>query len=1175
MLTAFTEIRRIPHSIKTAVIVIFILLLFIWLLLPFIPVNEAFPFASVGVRWAVTGLVALAILVWLSIAFVQRHKGQVFSVIGEGFKRFFKKIGAFFVRSWETLRERYYDLHDHFRKKQKYRHLKRLPWYLVIGQQPEKQTALIQAMGLDSNLPSSLTQEIERYKTRFPQISWHFAREAVLLTFSQELFHNPEEWADFLRLLRRERRKLPFNGILLSVEIAELLKETSENAKDFWETFQLPLQGIQQEFKASLPLYLLVNQGGALAGFQSFFESFQPEELSQVWGLAFPFGKSVGEEERRSAFFNEAYEAMLSRLRQRLIRLFKTTIPLSKAAAIYAFPQQLALLKKPIERFLSKGSSLMPRRKSFQWRGVYFINLREKDTQPFDFLRELVHNTFNLTLSEGLQGTTVHTEEAFTRHVLLEAILPEAVLLGKSERYYRWKQIFYRTLSGLCVVSALWIAWLFYAEAKLNDENLPHLQQNLQLYQSESSSLASRGYTLPSVLPNFSALENARLLYASPQYPTFPLLMASWKMREALNQLENQAFQTLFWPRIANGLEQKLQEKIEDQNLLYAYFKGYLVFSPVDAVHPEVLRVPLAYLWRQTYATDPAIEQTLRTLLDQGLHYPIKKFSLNQPLVARLRTQLKQMSPTERAYGLLFLQADLSSSQDIDFNQALAPYFGQVFSAYPPSLKISAFYTQKGFKHIFLNQYEAIAQEVAEDNQTVGISQTNLSSEVEQLKTALEQAYYTHYTQAWTQALEAVHIRDFTTLDEAIAGLNALTLHESPIPNLLELVSENTAKVRHGQVKVAQDFKPGNQYVHHLPWWSPWKKTEKVLLQLRDYLQKLQLDPHPDQASFNAAVAIVQGKEANPMAQLIELADQSPEPVQRWLKELSDRLWQVILNGAYREMNQAWQSQILSVYDPWIRGRYPFSAQSELDVKVEAFNNVFSAGGLLEQYFNQYLKPFINTDQSPWVYYQTKGLSSRLPDRIIPLFQTAKKIQLSFFAEQSKNAQLSLTFQPLALDSRASSVQLLLGSQTLFYSHGPQANTQISWPFPANVETVRVVLTTFENGQFSRQATGPWALFRLLETGTLKRNGAQDGSYFLTFHFRDYSVSYQIIGPSNPALFTLDSLKNYELPAVIAPIHGAMTTPVVESKTSPPVPKKVSRHEHHLRHSTLARPHSS
>ena len=92
----------------------------------------------------------------------------------------------------------------------------------------------------------------------------------------------------------------------------------------------------------------------------------------------------------------------------------------------------------------------------------------------------------------------------------------------------------------------------------------------------------------------------------------------------------------------------------------------------------------------------------------------------------------------------------------------------------------------------------------------------------------------------------------------------------------------------------------------------------------------------------------------------------------------------------------------------------------------------------------------------------------------------------------------------------------------------------VTWPLPFNSEDSRIVLTTFDSNQYAHSASGPWSLFRMFHYGVFAP-GNDDGTYQFNINFRGHAASFEVTGPSDINVFTLQQLTGFALPEVIAP----------------------------------------
>ena len=77
---------------------------------------------------------------------------------------------------------------------------------------------------------------------------------------------------------------------------------------------------------------------------------------------------------------------------------------------------------------------------------------------------------------------------------------------------------------------------------------------------------------------------------------------------------------------------------------------------------------------------------------------------------------------------------------------------------------------------------------------------------------------------------------------------------------------------------------------------------------------------------------------------------------------------------------------------------------------------------------------------------------------------------------------------PRFLDPYFTRFDLTLGTQTLSYAHGPAMPISFAWPDSAAAQSGRISYEPVtSDGRGGQSVSGPWALFRLLDMGTLRQ----------------------------------------------------------------------------------------
>jgi type VI secretion system protein ImpL len=110
-------------------------------------------------------------------------------------------------------------------------------------------------------------------------------------------------------------------------------------------------------------------------------------------------------------------------------------------------------------------------------------------------------------------------------------------------------------------------------------------------------------------------------------------------------------------------------------------------------------------------------------------------------------------------------------------------------------------------------------------------------------------------------------------------------------------------------------------------------------------------------------------------------------------------------------------------------------------------------------------------------------------------------------------------------------VTLSIGGTNITYTNGSQAqSTQITWPGANGISNARLAFDPAPaSGAGDLQASGPWALFRLFDQGSLEQAGSSD-RYRVTFHIGDHQAMFVIRAGSVLNPFATGVLKDFRCP---------------------------------------------
>jgi type VI secretion system protein ImpL len=358
----------------------------------------------------------------------------------------------------------------------------------------------------------------------------------------------------------------------------DLMLLSNQKRQEFVQDISRTIREVHENFKSYVPVYLIFTKCDQVEGFMEFFNDMSKEELLQVWGISLPLNECNNLHAVQS-LFNREYTHLVNQLRKRVLWAFDTERNSRGRELIHSFPQQMQLLKQPIETFILELFSATRYQKALQLRGLYFTSSKQEG-QSYDFLLAALSKKFQL-VPPTLHRPQRMGECYFARHLFAEVIYPESNALGESERSKRRSTFFYRSALMLMPALVLGLSMAMYSGYQENLSTLNLVDSHLANYQQAYANLNQSDVSLESILPLLNEINAARELYRHSPW-AMDTLFATHTIASSLNDALMRNLHSLYLPRVASQIEAALNQNINDQNLLYATLKGYLAFSASD-----------------------------------------------------------------------------------------------------------------------------------------------------------------------------------------------------------------------------------------------------------------------------------------------------------------------------------------------------------------------------------------------------------------------------------------------------------------------------------------------------------------------------------------------------------------------------------------------------------------
>jgi hypothetical protein len=306
-----------------------------------------------------------------------------------------------------------------------------LPWFVLVGENGNGKSQSIISSQIE--LPT-LLHEKNQGMGPTTALDWWFTNYSVILDTAGGIVFAPSDspvtpqWMEFVALLKKHRRKCPLNGLILTISLESLLRDSPVEVDAKAGVIARHFDMLQVELGARLPVFILVTKCDLLAGFSSFFSDIKDEKSqNQMLGWSNP---APLEAPFRPELVGEHFHNLVQRLRRRRLGSLLDPVPSQDGArridevdTMFSLPENLQKILPNLNRYVE--NIFVAGQWSFRphfLRGIYLTSADGAETS-------------NKTSSGSVSSR-------FLRDVFLDKIFREDALVtsagtGKLERYHR------------------------------------------------------------------------------------------------------------------------------------------------------------------------------------------------------------------------------------------------------------------------------------------------------------------------------------------------------------------------------------------------------------------------------------------------------------------------------------------------------------------------------------------------------------------------------------------------------------------------------------------------------------------------------------------------------------------------------------------------------------------
>jgi len=1149
---------------------------------PLISIGGWTPLASTSVRWI---SIACILFIWQAARFYKfiKSKNEEHGFLDNLFIKKTDPNDDISKNERETLELKFKDAFASLKKSskifsQKF-NLYEIPWYIIIGPPGSGKTTALVNSGLKFPLSKEFGDGAIQGIGGTRNCDWWFTDQGIIIDtagrYTTQDSHKEVDksaWQDFLKLLKKFRKRRPINGVFVTISLQELLLQTPDQRALHVAAISNRLQELKDVFKTEFPVYVLVTKSDLIAGFEEYFDNFGKTERDQVWGMTFPYSQDQGQEMPINGFSGE-FDALLQTLNERLIPRLHQERDQQRAQKIGAFPKQVQSIKPVLEKFLQEIFENSRYSNQLMLRGCYFCSGTQEGT-PIDRLMNKLSGPAAIPVSRS-KGKSF-----FIKNLFENIVFKESNLVGSDLKLEKKLKLF----NGLGVACILLISVVCLGAWGISYQNNSDLIDNTAAKISElDQQITALSATDLSVFEILPILNAARALPAG--YNEL-LTDSSEMMGMGLNQTEKigdsslstyrETLKKILLPRLIVQTENQIADSQSSDNYTYAALRNYLMLGSEEHYNAEEISTFYHISWLQTIAAELTSEQyeqlsshlkvlfktrpvPLPVVLDTQL---IKQTQINladTPLESTIYSRLTQTEFPDLPPFTIYDKAGKQAADTVFIRKS-----GKSLSE-----GIEAFFSKNARNILFKEKLEVLSDEVLKETWVYGDNyQERRSIDKDELIKAVKNLYEKDYIDRYSHYLNDIDIAPFASYDSATEVLNILSGKNAPSPLqlLLEAIKAETNfdLARHSiempqgsKLQEAQDrlkrmmgnstetisktissssdqitahFKPLHQLVSAKAEGEP-IPLEGVLGQLTELYKFISKVAAGSRDGSLEPSMLTVGEEK--LLSTRQLAKAQPRLfVSPYLDEVVNRTSSLTFSGVMIHINQLWSQESYEFCVNAVNDNYPFTKRSSSEISLNDFADVFGYGGVLDSFFSKNLKQYINTSKSPWKVHQANSQQISISNDALTAFEKAHAIRKAFFKPGSKQVATSFKMSPEELDDGLRGFYLDVDGQSTLYEFGPIMSESFVWPGPNPGSGSHFTLRQVTGNDIVLSASGDWAWFRLLDKVRVKRSSGSS-KFNIRFKASGYSAFYNLTagGTYNP--YRLGSKLRFKCPTAL------------------------------------------
>lgn len=907
---------------------------------------------------------------------------------------------------------------------------------------------------------------------------------SVILELSEAWLNQSTNLLQYtLKQLNRCHRTVKITGIILCLDIhdlfiAEPLQYQVHNQlqAQFIERF-----GVSLGYKVDMAI--IFTKIDVIAGFCDFFQQDHPTELAKPFGFALADINAAG---KLTAIYKSQFDHFIETLGQQILNKIHPARSSLKRTLIREFPLQLASLRSAIQSLVQQISPQL-----FRITALYFTSA-EQGGVSLDRLNKKIQHEYALTVQDQFPQSTNY--QAYFIDGALNAFHDQVKRQAPVTQSWHKNAMF--AVAGVVGLSLILIVNHYIKSATRLDD----ASKELILYDTLAAQKDKQTTAL------------YHLAVASKHLDTIAsgILSSSFinQLKTKLQLSTEQHINTIFIPSLIADLEKALANNQLSVNERYQALKVYLMLGSFEHFSKAEVTQWFKQQWQKN-TSQTELDNRL-SLLNRILLQHKQAIGLNPTIINDTRNYLNAL-PTAYLYYSIAKQSFPQENKQLHID-------GFILA----NNQLPVYLTKPGFKEVMSHLDSTV--KILNDNSWV-----LARHESDNLYDIIQKAYCYEYVTWWQNVMRHIRIEkteNYTQTQQLIQSLRT----SNAFTKLIDLLQKQTAP-EPGQEstlfnqEIASKFTELS-FISH----ASIQNINSSLQELERFLATLAIVHDDGRTAFTLTKARFQSDLLNnPLSTLYAYTQQLPEPVSSWTKQIADNIWYALISDSRMYINKQWKTMVLPNYQQAIANRFPFDASSSQDIALSDFDNFFAEKGLLNQFVEDYLKPFLDTSKPQWTLKEANHYVLPISPDVLNELIRANIITNMFFPDQNPSSKIEFSLQKVSLDPIVASLHLSIGDTSVTDTQDSESFTHFNWPKPS----ASLVLNSIEGHHYQLEEEGPWAFFKILQKVNVLVDDQDSASLQILFEVNGNSGRYLLKTQNEVNPFTPGILNGFSLPETI------------------------------------------